>query len=1302
MARVARVVRHSTAVLAFWVGVGMAAVPFPGDIRRQDIDTGPTRHAVWLDLEGDGDADLALADPRRVVRVLRDDGGSFVELGGMPSLFGGGHRLAAGDLDGDGAPDLVACSRRAKRRRGAGGCTILLNRIRASRAEPFEVMTLDPAVAPAAPRLFPLLADPDADGDLDVLLFPQKSKARPVLLRNDSDGAALTFATGDATGLSAATRVLDIAIVDQEGRGTTLWVSRRSEPALVLEIDPATGLHHDVAAARGLSPRSTRGGLVAAADVDGDGLRDVVAVAAGQRTRMFRRNDDETFTEQRLDSVSSKGAAAVVLDDFDRDGRRDLLVVRKRGRTQLFRNTFGAPSLVTDVSRAAGIGGRGVAAGTFHRSGECDDAVDLVLATGGRARSRVHRFPDDSASRTTPPDRPPAARGCVRGTEGDDELEGHRVASVLTGGGGDDRLIARAGVTVMTGGPGRDEFEARGGFAIIRLPRGDIAPGERIHCGLADAIWVDTTLSLAQLQAAGVEFDHCFEDGGCAEPDDDLDIGCHGGDSRLRVTNTGQSSPYVLMKMGLELGFAAVYGRGFGTCANSSDCYAIGLDVCRDAFGNLPSPPAGGKCYPSDFDGLEGPVAEWCHDPFWARARYEQVRTMNDAEGRRLVIPVVVWLIRSEAATDGGGCTVDGQDGPASIAAWHDSLTTGMGSTMALFATWGIGFDYAFRRLEVPPDSPFVVDPEDDSCRVQLAYTPGSDDANASRTIKELLLAYPNAYRPGQVNVYLSDVPPAGQSSGSGVSWSDPAKFIVLYGTAGALAHEIGHEIGLPHPYSSNLSASGTEPEEAESRDSWTRRPFPDPTTNRLALCNGDAFCNAVDAPPGACRKGPGAIFGFCQNLKKDCAENGDGICDTPWDATPCFQGIGPRLLDACGVDDDCHATSTFRGTSYLTECVSGRCRRVDCASNADCGGDSWCAGSYCVNHKDGFEACCDLHTDRRAGFVHNACWERRPNGAVVPVPGVGDSTTWPLQQNVMGYHKPRGLPKTLTFGQRDRVVCGLSYGARYGQLSRLPRPDGEPCTLRPGGNASTYGPIGVNRTVPHGACASGVCQVTNLGNGETSALCVSSSCSDGLVGADETSRDCGGECGTACPTTRPSDQPPATSACLAASDCVSNVCAEGVCQPTCSDGSRGGAELATDAGGVGFTLGCAGRLQGQTCRFPQDCAGVALFCEGTGECVLDSDCAVNDGAAPCALDADCPGGDCRVLRAACQLQSCVSDAQCPFQLGCDPLSSRCRCTSDAQCSILPGDSCQVFESVCEDECVDGRCLGICAAGIGG
>jgi hypothetical protein len=311
------------------------------------------------------------------------------------------------------------------------------------------------------------------------------------------------------------------------------------------------------------------------------------------------------------------------------------------------------PPRFTDV--AADAGGRerarARAAGTFLRADECDFGVDLLVAPARPSTLRVHRFPADSAGRTTVAGGSEATAGrrggCVVGTDAAERIVGHRVASVLLGGGGDDELVARGGVTVLDGGPGRDT-------------------------------------------------------------------------------------------------------------------------------------------------------------------------------------------------------------------SWHASFAKAMNSTMALFAKWGLVFDYAFRVVEVPSDSDFVADAESDRCRVKLVHKADTGDEDENRTIGKLLAAFPSYYRPGQVNIYVSDVAATGTSAGSGVSWSDPVHFIILRENAGALAHEMGHQIGLAHPYDDNAVPAGAGVAEVESRDSWNARPFPDPTVDRLRLCASDAQCAGVDAPAGDCRSPPG------------------------------------------------------------------------------------------------------------------------------------------------------------------------------------------------------------------------------------------------------------------------------------------------------------------------------------------------------------------------------------------------------------------------------------------------------------
>jgi hypothetical protein len=928
----------------------------------------------------------------------------------------------------------------------------------------------------------------------------------------------------------------------------------------------------------------------------------------------------------------------------------------------------------------------------------------------------VYRFPDDSAGRTVAAGAGPTVASfpgaCLNGGDGPDQLVGHGRGGILRGGAGDDRLTARGGITLLDGGPGKDRFEANG-FTIVRLPAEDVAPGETVVCNGRDPVQVISPLDRAGLERAGVVFESCRQTAACvphevdvassAEDEDD----CHGPrDTIVFGRDSGEAAFHLLMKA-IPLKLVPFYdGPGVGTCTTNDDCAALGLEFCL---------PSGGKsqCYPTPA------IADWCDDPYFARNVADEATSSLVATGEKFVLPIVLWLPRSDAIPPTGACGSPASGAAATIKDWHRSIAGAMSAVVATFGAWGVAVDYRIREFQVDAGSG-LVNPTDPTC-TNVVYSKdsplGDYDPSHPNAVEDLIAAHPTRYLEGRINVYLTDQgSPHGESSsylykqGNTEKWRP---FILLHGGVGAIVHELSHMLGLGHPFDGNLFRSGAASEVGESRNSWNYRPFPDQPTNGVHLCVFDSECEAIDAPPGLCVHETGNASGYCLNLKIDCATNGDRTCDTPWDAPPCFD-IASRLGLICETDADCHANGGWLGTAYLTDCAPGKqCVPRSCTANANCP-SGMCVGGKCANefftHS---ETCCDLHDDTDPDHNHDRCIERAGpelSSGIKDVPGIGNATTWPLARNALTYHRPGGaVPGTFTRGQHDKVVCRLNYEQRWGTLRRKGNADGGPCSLVPGATAGYYTNVGVNesRVVAHGACASGACAVGTSGP-TTTATCVAAACNDGAAEPAESDVDCGGVCRTQAsqlctfhPDANPANRK--SQACASGADCTSGLCTGRRCQPTCTDADRGGEELGVDAGGSGREPTCPARSLGATCRFGTDCTGGApslFYCNGARDCVTAADCPINDdarmrGGAACVTDADCPGGKCRPsLASYCATATCTKDADCTSG-ACNEAIGRCRCDEESDC---PGtDTCGIQQGMCVSECIDGRCLGHCA-----
>ncbi len=281
-----------------------------GGFSRSEFPSGPQpRSVIAADLDGDGAPDLATGDQDRTVSVLRGDGaGGFAAPVRLP-VPGIWPRLAAGDADGDGRPDLVATDTdlgRANVLLGAGGGAF----------SPGAVVDAPPVPSDLA------LADLDGDGRLDLALTARQSRglswwrgdgtgafADPVSLPGveECPFAFASVAVADVVGGGAPD------LVAATGCGVRVW---RGEGRGVF----APGVDHRL---EGVPLRTV------AADMDGDGRRDLVSVRASPAgVSLLLNRGGGAFALSPVPVVPGE-PVAIAVGDLDEDGRLDIATANR-------------------------------------------------------------------------------------------------------------------------------------------------------------------------------------------------------------------------------------------------------------------------------------------------------------------------------------------------------------------------------------------------------------------------------------------------------------------------------------------------------------------------------------------------------------------------------------------------------------------------------------------------------------------------------------------------------------------------------------------------------------------------------------------------------------------------------------------------------------------------------------------------------------------------------------------------------------------------------------------------------------
>ncbi len=291
-------------------------------------EKGETSAGVSLgDIDRDGDLDIVLAKGRHWPLdnlILRNDGKGNFTTGKLPAAADRTYSAALADLDGDGSLDLVVSNDRPDRK------VIYLNDGRGN------YRTAGTFGRPEWSTRYITVADLNGDGRPDIIVANRSSNPdKPVpcfVCLNDGKGgfpSEIPLPTQSAT---------IIVAVDLDGDGKIdLVVPHRDGGQSLIFWNDGTGKFS--AAPVPVGPKQSTIRAAVAADIDGDGIVDIVVGDAKTGMFIYRGKGQRAFEEPFALGDKSGAPYSIGVMDLNRDGKRDLVVGRQEARGSVFFNT---------------------------------------------------------------------------------------------------------------------------------------------------------------------------------------------------------------------------------------------------------------------------------------------------------------------------------------------------------------------------------------------------------------------------------------------------------------------------------------------------------------------------------------------------------------------------------------------------------------------------------------------------------------------------------------------------------------------------------------------------------------------------------------------------------------------------------------------------------------------------------------------------------------------------------------------------------------------------------------------------
>ena len=288
---------------------------------------GETSASVSLgDIDRDGDLDIILARGRHWPLdnlILRNDGKGNFTTTKLPAEADRTYSAALADLDGDGSLDLVVSNDRPDKK------VIYLNDGRGN------FRAAGTFGRPEWSTRYITVADLYGDGRPDIIVANRSSNpAKPVpcfVCLNDGKGG---FPTEIPLPTQSAT-IIVAADLDGDGKIDLLVPHRDGGQSLIFWND---GTGKFSAAPVPVGPKQSSVRAAVAADIDGDGIMDIVVGDAKAGMFIYRGKSQRAFEEPFPLGDKSGAPYSIGVMDLNRDGKLDLVVGRQEARGSIFFN----------------------------------------------------------------------------------------------------------------------------------------------------------------------------------------------------------------------------------------------------------------------------------------------------------------------------------------------------------------------------------------------------------------------------------------------------------------------------------------------------------------------------------------------------------------------------------------------------------------------------------------------------------------------------------------------------------------------------------------------------------------------------------------------------------------------------------------------------------------------------------------------------------------------------------------------------------------------------------------------------